>query len=190
MNYLVEGFNNLDEALTEDPGIWWFLAPLLILWFASQIYFGEYKKEKISFAGAFSSGLSFTWINIATLRILFMVEPDDFWIRFYILIVFFLYGLFLVYNSFFHKVSRESLWMMASPNTIYPLSIAVILFGQGHLKITLSAVSALLIIFSLIWLFLFFLKKKFLGLRGQVEAIKAGELPEELEEEKSKALSH
>lgn len=188
MNYILGGFKNLSEAIIEDPGIWWFLAPILILWLASQIYFGEYKRERISFAGAFSSGISFTWINISTLRILFLSEPDDVWTRFYILIIFLLYGIFLIYNALFHKLELEHLGILASPNTIYPLSIAVILFGQGYLVITLSVITDLLIIFSLFWLFFFFLKKKFLGLSGDVEAVKAGELPKDLEEEKARVL--
>lgn len=189
MSYIFGGFKIIGEVFAGDPGIWWFLAPILILWFASQVYFGEYKKERVGFAGVFSSGISFTWINISTLRILFMNQPDDIWTRFYILLIFLLYGLFLIYNSFFHKLELEHLGILASPNTINPLSIVVILFGQGYVEVSLVVIFDVLIIFGCFWLLFFFLKKKFLGVPGDVEAIKAGELPKELEEEKKRALN-
>ncbi|PIQ92032.1 MAG: hypothetical protein COV69_03945 [Parcubacteria group bacterium CG11_big_fil_rev_8_21_14_0_20_39_14] len=188
MNYFLNGFELIFDSFTKDPGVWWFLAPILILWLATQIYFGEYKREKISFAGAFSAGISFLWINISTLRILFIIKPDDILIRIYILVIFLFYGLFIIYNAYSHKVSREFVGTLASPNTLYPLSITIILFGQGHLKISLWAIFDLLIILGFIWLFFLFLKKNFLGLGGDIEAVKAGELPKELEEDKIKAL--
>ncbi len=110
------------------------------------------------------------------------------WTRFYILIVFLLYALFLIYNAFFHKLEIERLGVLASPNVIYPLSIAVIFFGQGYLIVTFSTIFDILLVFSVFWLIFFFLKKKFLGIGGDVEAIRAGELPKDLEEEKAKVL--
>ncbi len=189
MDYFLNGFKILGSTFSRDPGAWWFLAPLLILWLGTQIYYGEYKREKVGFSGAFSSGISFTWINISTLRILFINQPEDIWIRFYILLLFLSYGLFLIYNAFFHKLELKHLGVLASPNTVYPLSLAVILFGQGYLEIGLVVVFDLLIIFGIIWLISFLLKKKFLGVAGDAEAIKAGELPKELEEEKKRALN-
>lgn len=189
MNFFFKGFEIIVNIFSKDLGVLWFLAPLLILWFGTQIYYGEYKREKIGFSGAFSSGISFTWINISTLRILFINEPDDMWIRFYILLIFLFYGLFLIYNAFFHKLELRHLGILASPNTIYPLSLCVILFGQGYLEVGLAVIFDLLIIFGIIWLIFFLLKKRFLGVAGDVEAIKAGELPKELEEEKKRALN-
>jgi len=188
MNFFLDGFEFIGETITRDLGVWWFLAPILILWIASQVYYGEYKREKVSFAGAFSSAISFSWINISTLRILFLNEPDDMWTRFYILIVFLLYALFLIYNAFFHKLEIERLGVLAGPNVIYPLSIVVILFGQGHLIVAFSTIFDILLVFGAFWLFFFFFKKKILGVGGDVEAIKAGELPKDLEEEKSRAF--
>jgi len=80
------------------------------------------------------------------------------------------------------------LGVLASPNVIYPLSIVVILFGQGHLIVAFSTIFDILLVFGAFWLFFFFFKKKILGVGGDVEAIKAGELPKDLEEEKSRAF--
>jgi hypothetical protein len=38
MNFFLNGFKSIAEAFAKDLGIWWFLAPILILWIASQFY--------------------------------------------------------------------------------------------------------------------------------------------------------
>lgn len=50
LNGILIGFIEVKTALTADLGVWWVLAPLVALWILMEIYFGEYKQERLGFS--------------------------------------------------------------------------------------------------------------------------------------------
>ena len=44
MNEVLEGFKLIGLAFVKEPSVWWFLAPVFLLWIGMEIYFGQYKK--------------------------------------------------------------------------------------------------------------------------------------------------
>lgn len=178
MEEILEGFNLIGKALIKEPSVWWFLAPVFLLWIGMEIYFGQYKKERLGWNSILANGISFSWINIATFRVLFMedIMADDFWPRFIILLVFFIYGIFIIYIAFFHRLSQKTASILAAPTQIYFLSVVSIFWGQGLLIINKWIFLDLLIIY-LILSFLFWVVRRNLGILGEVEAIDKGEKP-------------
>jgi hypothetical protein len=178
LEQILEGFNLIGKSFIKDPSIWWFLAPVFLLWIGMEFYFGQYKKERLGWNSALANGISFTWINIAAFRVLFMEDMmvDSFWLRFTILSLFFVDGAIVIYVAFFHKGSAKFSAFLAGPTRIYFLSTVSILWGQGILIINkwifLDFLIAYFIIGSLFWL----VRRK-LGILGEVEAVKDGEKP-------------
>lgn len=178
MENILEALNLIGKSFIEELSLWWFLAPVFLLWIGMEIYFGQYKKERLGWNSILANGISFSWINIAAFRVLFMEDlmANDFWPRFIILIIFFIYGMFVIYSAFFHKVSQKLAAVLAGPTTIYFLSVVSILWGQGVLIINKWVFLDLLIIY-LILSILFWLLRRNLGILGEVEAIEKGEKP-------------
>ena len=178
MEQVWEGFNLIGKAFVEEPSIWWFLAPVFILWIGMEIYFGQYKRERLGWNSILTNGISFSWINIAAFRVLFMEDmmANDFWLRFGILSVFFIYGMFVIYIAFFHKFSQKTGAALAGPTRIYFLSIVSVFWGQGILIINKWIFLDFLVLYIVLSL-LFWLIRRNLGVLGDVEAVKNGESP-------------
>jgi len=168
----------IGRAFVEEPGVWWFLAPVFLLWIGMEIYFGQYKKERLGWNSILANGITFSWINIAAFRVLFMEDKGafDFWPRFIILLLFFIYGIFIIYIAFFHKISSRIAATLAGPTLIYFLSTVSVLWGQGVLVINKWVFLDLLIVYIVISFF-FWLIRRNLGILGEVEAIEKGEKP-------------
>jgi len=175
---ILQGFKLIGGAFVKDPSIWWFLAPVFLLWVGMEIYFGQYKKERLGWNSALANGISFTWINIAAFRVIFMEGKfsEDFWLRTLILSIFFLYGVSVIYISFFHKTSQKFSAMLAGPTRIYFLSVVSILWGQGILSITNWIFIDLLIAYIVFAIFFWLIRRK-LGILGEVEAVKNNQSP-------------
>lgn len=143
-----------------------------------EIYLGQYKKEKLSWNTILANGISFTWINIASFRVLFLENSasTDFVLRTVILGLFFLYGICIIYIAFSHKLPHRFGSWLAGPTTIYFLSTVSILWGQGVLEISKGVLAAFIILYLAIYSIFWLIKKK-LGMLGEVEAISRGQEP-------------
>ncbi|MFH2013768.1 MAG: hypothetical protein ABIJ17_02250 [Patescibacteria group bacterium] len=176
---IINGFKLIGQAFIKEPGIWWFLIPVFLLWLGMEIYFGQYKKDRLGWNSILANGISFAWINIAAFRVLFMndIDVNDFWARFIILFIFAFYSLFVIYIGFFHKLSQKTGSFLAGPTQIYFLSVVSILWGQGLLVINKFVFLCLLIAYIVLAIFFWIIRRK-LGILGEVEAIEKGEKPE------------
>ena len=155
-NEFISALQLIGDAFTMDLGVWWFLAPIFILWIATEVYFGEHKREKWGFSSSLTNAISFTWINIVSLRFIFLelnistlseVGNE----RFFIAVGFLLYGFFLIYLAFTHKFSERVLSWIAGSTPIYFLSIVSVLWGQGLLDVSPYVVADLLVIYAIVW---------------------------------------
>ena len=175
---LINGFKLIGNSFVDQPSVWWFLAPIFILWIVMEIYLGQYKKEKLGWNSILANGISFSWINIASFRVLFLENSEavDFTLRTIILTLFFFYGVFVIYFAFSHKIPQKIGSLLAGPTTIYFLSTVSVLWGQGVLEISKWIFIDLIILYFAIYL-IFWLIKKRLGILGEVEAITKGETP-------------
>lgn len=177
IDILLEAFYQIGDVFTKDLGVWWFLAPIFILWIAMEVYLGEYKKEQWGFSSSLANSISFTWINIVSLRFIFLesgyAEDPRMWIAF----SFLLYSLLLVYLSFIHALPERMTAAAAGPTPVYFLSILSVLWGQGLLSISLPIIIDLALAYIIIWFFWKVVKSR-LGILGEVEAVKKGESPE------------
>jgi len=178
LNQIIHGFQLIGQSFIKEPSIWWFLAPIFILWVVMEIYLGQYKKEKLGWNSILTNGISFSWINIASFRVLFLENSEamSFPLRATILTIFFLYGIFVIYLAFGHKIPHKIGSLLAGPTTIYFLSTISVLWGQGILEINKWILIDFIIIYFVIYLFFWLIKKR-LGMLGEVEAITKGESP-------------
>ncbi len=178
MNQIFLGFQLIGQALTGELSIWWFLAPIFILWIGMEIYLGQYKKEKIGWNSILANGISFSWVNIASFRVLFLenLGPEGISLRVIILALLFAYGMFIIYTSFTHKLPQTLGSWLGGPTTIYFLSTVSVLWGQGLLEINIWVLLDFIILYLIISL-IFWLIRKNLGILGDVEAVVKGENP-------------
>jgi hypothetical protein len=172
---ITKGFTELIEALTYDLGVWWLLTPIILLWIAMEVYFGEYKQEQLGFSSTLANGFTLFWISLTSFRVFLFIEntrliPEVYQdLRFYILGFFVLYSLFVIYISFTHRLSIIAP-IVAGPSLMYFFSILSVLWGQRLLDVSLPSIYALAISYLVI-IFLFFLIRRNLGLRGEIERI-------------------
>lgn len=174
---LLEGFEQIGTAFVRDFGVWWFLTPIFILWIVMEIYLGEYKRERWGFSSSLANSVSFTWVNIAALRVIFLEEGLIGEARLWLAVMFLIYGVFLIYISFKHIFSERITAAIAGPTPVYFLSVLSVLWGQGILEISFSVIIDLAILYIVILGVWKVIKAKYLGIRGEVEAIKKGETP-------------
>ena len=179
MDQIFQSISLIGQSFVKEPAVWWFLGPIFLLWLGMEIYFGQYKRERLGWNSILANGLSFTWINIAAFRVLFMEDLNsiDFWPRFIIISLFFVYGLITIYSAFFHRISANAAGFMAGPTQIYFLSMVSVLWGQGILVINKWVFFDLIIAYLIISTFFRLIRRK-LGTLGEVEAIKKCERPE------------
>lgn len=180
VNEFTNALVQIGNAFIQDLGVWWFLAPIIILWFAMEVYLGEYKRETWGFSSSLATSISFTWINITSLRLIFLKQENFVNLlneQLFAAGLFFVYGIFLMYLSFRHVFPEKALAAIAGPTPVYFLSIVSVLWGQGLLEISLYVVVDLVILYAIIWGIWKIIKIKYLGIRGEVEAIKRGEVP-------------
>ena len=132
---LWSGLVEIVSAPFRDFSIWWYLFPMLCLWFILEVYFGQHKKEDLGWNTALANGFSLVWMNIEAMRMLFAYSPDLFWLRFVFILTILSYGCWLIYISFNHKFDPALTFKLAAPTPIYYLSIVSVLWGHGLLNI-------------------------------------------------------
>jgi len=148
---LWSGLVEMASAPFRDASIWWYLFPMLTLWFILEIYFGQHKKEDLGWNTALANGFSLVWMNIEAMRMLFAYSPDLFWLRLFFITSIFGYGCWLIYISFSHKYNPALTFKLASPTPIYYLSIISVLWGHGLLNINWWVLIDLVLVFWVVY---------------------------------------
>lgn len=156
-----KGFSEIGSAFVTNLSIWWVLLPIFLLWIVLEVYFGEYKKERLGWNTALANGISFSWIVIDSVRHLFSTHPKSMWLRFLILFVLLSYSVFITVISFAHKFSPKVTYALAAPTPVYFLCMVTILWSYGELVVDGWTILSLSILFGFAML-LFYLLRKFL----------------------------
>jgi len=146
-------FKEIIFSSLKDLSIWWYITPIILLWFLLEVYFGKYKREKLGWNTSLANGITLTWINIEAMRFLFSEHPTPFWFRFFIILLIMFYGFFVIYISFTHKFSSKTTYAFAAPSPVYYLAAITTLWGHGVLDLSFWVVVDLIIMFPLILLF-------------------------------------
>ena len=170
-NQLLLGFGEIGHALVRDLSVWWVLTPIFLLWISMELYFGEYKQEQLGFSSALANGVSLAWVSVTSLRLFTFEEGLQLTLQFLILLFFLLYSVIIIWASFMHTFSPQGVSILASTSLIYFFSTLSVLWGQRLLTINIGIVSAFIILFLLIYLLLFVIKRQ-LGVLGEIETVK------------------
>jgi hypothetical protein len=155
----INGFKQIGASFLKEGSLWWYLAPIFLLWIVLELYFGKYKKEKLGWNTSLGNGISLTWITLESMRFLFQTRPDAFWYKFAVILIVLLYAFLIVYLSFSHKLSAKITYLMASPSPIYFLSMVTILWGHGVLIVTWWVLLDLVILYIIIAILFWIIKK-------------------------------
>jgi len=157
---IVAGFREIFSSPFRDLSILWILTPIILFWFALEIYFGKYKGEKIGWNTALGYGLSMFWIVVISFKTLFENNFELFSVdKLIFLIVVSAYSIFIIYVSFTHKLKEKIFFLFTSPTIVYFLLAIAILWAHGLLNITLWVFIDLIILYILILIFETILKK-------------------------------
>jgi hypothetical protein len=155
----LEALNQIGASFTKDHSLWWFLAPVFLLWLLLELYFGKYKREKLGWNTSLGNGVTLTWISVESMRFLFEKQPSNFWFKFGIIMAIILYAMLIVYFAFSHKLSAKVTYAMASPSPVYFLSAVTILWGHGVLIVTWWVLLDLIILYTLLAIIFGIIKK-------------------------------
>lgn len=144
-----------------------------MLWIATELYYGEYKREHFGFSSALTGAMSLVWVSLVALRIfLFSGESVIFSPDVFILFLFVAYGVIMVLISFTHTVSEAFLYKIAAPSLLYFCSFVAIFIGEKGIAVDRFILLALIIFFVVVRGVLFLLQRYFLGFRGDVERVR------------------
>jgi hypothetical protein len=155
----VDGFRQIGASFLKEASLWWYLAPVFLLWIVLELYFGKYKKEKLGWNTSLGNGISLTWISLESMRFLFQTRPEYFWYKFGVIFLIMFYAFFIVYLSFTHKLPAKLTYALASPSPIYFLSMVTILWGHGVLIVTWWVLLDLFILYLIIAIIFAIIKK-------------------------------
>lgn len=156
---MIKALNEIGYSFVKDASLWWFLAPVILLWIALEIYFGKYKKEQLGWNTSLGNAVTLTWISVESMRFLFDTQPDNFWFRFGLITAIILYALMIIYFSFSHKISPKATYTLASPNAVYFLCMVTILWGHGVLQLTPWVLLDLFVLYILLLVFFWIVRK-------------------------------
>ncbi len=169
---IINGFANIRKSIFSDPSIFWFLTPIFLFWLILEIYFSKYKKEKLGWNTALGNGLSIFWLLIICLRHLFENRMENFsWGRFIALILILCYVVFIIFNSFTHKLKESISFLLAAPTLVYYLSAVTILWTFGGLEITFWVTIDLILIYIVILLIDLILRKLIKGKEQSINGL-------------------
>lgn len=166
-----EIFINLGKAFVEifkpmfvDPSLFWYLGPILLFWLILEVYFSKYKTEDLGWNTALGNGLSVFWVLTISMKYLFDNNRENFeWIKFIALLVMMLYAIFIIMNSFSHKLKQKASFLLASPTITYYLSGVAILWTYGELEITMWVLIDLVIFYGIVLIIELILKRLIKG---------------------------
>jgi hypothetical protein len=178
-------------GIQNQPSILWYLAPIAVLWFILEIYFGVYKKEKLGWNTALGNGITMMWFCVESMRHLFLNKPAPFWIRFVIVMIILLYAVLIIFFSFSHHLSSKVTYTLASPTPVFYLSAVTALWSHGIIATNKWSFAAVVVVFFVFVLFSALLKLILPGKQILPEITAEPEMPEEPalpEEEPSEKL--
>ncbi len=163
-------FLEILRSIFHDLSILWFLGPILLFWLLLEVYFSRYKKEELGWNTALGNGLSVFWILIISIKYLFENGMEKFeWPKFIALVLILFYAIFIIINSFEHKLNAKVSFLLASPTIVYYLSGIAILWTFGGLKITIWVLIDLILCYGLVLLFELLLKKLIKGKGSDID---------------------
>jgi hypothetical protein len=147
---MLSGFGQIFSAPFKSLDLLWLIVPLFLMWIVLEVYFAKHKKEKLGWNTALANGITLGWLSLQSMRYLFSIEADGFWLRFVVNIVILLYAILIIYFSFSHKISEKWDFWLASPTPVYFLGMFAIIWGFGLLAVTWWVLLDLLILFIVI----------------------------------------
>lgn len=177
LSKIYSGLFALKEAVKSNLSLLWLILPVLILWVATEIYYGEYNRERFGFSSVFTGAISLLWLSFATMQKIFQNSNRQEEIVFWLTLIFALYALLIFYISFRHGLNEKAISIIASPRVLYFFSLLLAFFGIGGMKADIFAVFGIFILFVLLSFFFTLIKKYWLaGFLGELEAVrKAGD---------------
>jgi len=121
------------------------------------------KNEELGWNTALGNGLSVFWVLIISLKYLFDSKENFEWMKFFALLVIMFYAVFIIINSFSHKLKEKASFLLASPTITYYLSAVAILWTYGKLEITMWVLIDLAVFYGFVLLIELILKKVIKG---------------------------
>jgi len=164
---LLRAFVEIFKPMFVDISLFWYLGPILLFWLILEIYFSRYKSEELGWNTALGNGLSVFWILIISMKFLFDNQRENFeWVKFFAILIMMIYAIFIIMNSFSHKLKEKASFLLASPTVTYYLSGIAILWTYGNLEITRWVLIDLVILYGFVLLAEFIMKKMVKGKDG------------------------
>jgi hypothetical protein len=179
INEIWSAIKSIFISIQHQPSILWYLAPIAVLWFILEIYFGVYKKEKLGWNTALGNGITLMWICVESMRYLFFNKPAPFWGRFVIVMAILIYAVLIIFFSFSHHMSSKVTYTLASPTPVFYLSAVTAMWSHGLIATSRWTFAAVVVLFFAFVIFAALLKLIMPGKQVLPEITAEPEMPEE-----------
>jgi len=161
--FIVEMFKDIFQVVSipfTNPELLWQIAPILLMWFIIETYFGMHKHEELGWNTALSNGISLFWIIIGSMQYMFSNKAELFaWDKFGVILFVMIYAGFTIYVSFTHKISSKVTYVFSSPTAIYFLGYISFVYAYGKIDVDLPMISGVILLFLILLLFTYIYKK-------------------------------
>lgn len=158
-DFLME-LKNILFGVSQKPSLLWQIAPLIILWFILEIYFGKYKHEKLGWNTSLGNGITMFWVIISAFQTMFSSQQTMrlYWSLIFAMFLLAAYSIFIIVISFKHSIKDKFTYLLASPTPVYYFSIIALLLANQIVYADATGFMAIFTLFFLILIFFFILR--------------------------------
>ena len=153
-HFLLDLWNRIIEIIHSPLQIkemLFILAPLIVVLFVIELYFGRYKYEKLGWNTAVGNSLALVFVGMNLLNYLY-TNGEVFGINPKTLLAFIvcIEALFLLFVNFFHIFPREAAFGISSPLILNFIGIASIIMVYSEIPFDYTTLIAFIILFLIL----------------------------------------
>lgn len=157
---IIQRFIELVSAPITNSNMMWIVTPLLVSLIVMQLYFGMYRKEKLSWDSATGNALALAFVAADLLRHLFRTIPGltiwsliiDHFPKFILISLVAFASLWLMIGDFFHLLPEKIAMTISSSLPINLMAYVCITVIYSNLAIDLNMIIAAIMLFISLWI--------------------------------------
>ncbi len=169
---ILKGISLIITAPFSNFVIFWTSLPLLITWLVLEIYFSIHREEALGWNTSLSNGFILFFTGMDCIKYLVATEEIAyFYTKLLLSILLVLYGLFIVFISFTHRMPPYITFLLASPSLVYYPAILLVIWTHTDIMLTKDMLLSAFILYLVVVGFFEFLRTD-IGQRLIIERIK------------------
>lgn len=145
---IISGFGSIFSSPFKSASALWLLVPLFIIWIALTVYYWMHPDDTLSWDTALGHAVTMFWVFIDLFAKLFDKSPFE-WGKFFVLLVFFSYSIFIAVACFRHSISSEMVSILISPTVLFFVCWVSVVWVFGSLGMSLAVLIDLIVLLAI-----------------------------------------